>query len=387
MKLKFFILSTLSVILASPCFSQEALGSSAPVLSPIINPDKTVTFKLKAPKAVKVQIMGDCIADGQVADMSEGDGGVWSYTTPKSLPSELYSYSFIVDGLKINDPSNVFQVRDVANLSNFFIVTGGRGDVYAVNDVPHGTLSKVWYDSPSFGFSRRMSIYTPAGYENSKKRYPVLYLLHGMGGDEEAWITLGRAVQILDNLIAKGDAEPMIVVMPNGNVSQQAAPGEASGGLAQPDFNLPKTMDGGYEASFLEIVDYVDKHYRTIKSKRGRAIAGLSMGGFHSMNISRYYHDKFDYVGLFSAATTEHVRGDSPVYTDIEGLLARQFSTPPTLYWIAIGKTDFLYDANVRYRNLLKQKGYEYEYFESEDGHIWRNWRVYLSEFITKLFR
>lgn len=169
----------------------------------------------------------------------------------------------------MNDPSNVYQIRDVATVTSIFIVGGGQADLYKVNDVPHGTVSKVWYDSPSLGMRRRMTVYTPAGYENNgKARYPVLYLLHGMGGDEQAWMELGRASQILDNLIAQGKAKPMIVVMPNGNASQEAAPGETSNGLVQPQFNLPKTMDGTYETSFPEIIEYVDSHYRTIRKRR-----------------------------------------------------------------------------------------------------------------------
>ena len=375
------------IVMPVAALAQQALWGNAPVVSPEIHANKTVTFRLRAPKAVKVQVAGDFLAQG-VADLVENKEGIWEYTTPEPLKPELYGYTFLVDGLKINDPSNVYMIRDVATITNVFIIGGERADLYKVNDVPHGTVSKVWYDSPSLGMDRRLTIYTPAGYETSGKRYPVFYLLHGMGGDENAWSELGRATQILDNLIAQGKAEPMIVVMTNGNAALEAAPGESSlGWEGQPTFQLPKTMEGSFEIHFPEVVKFVDKHYRTKANKKSRAIAGLSMGGFHSLHISKQYPDMFNYVGLFSAAIMPGKNVTSIVYEDLEGKLATQFAKKPALYWIAIGKTDFLYKANVEYRKLLDEKGYPYEYFENEDGHIWRNWRIYLSDFAPKLFK
>ena len=366
--------------------AQQALWGNAPVVSPEIHENNTVTFRLRAPKAVKVQVTGDFLSTG-VADLVENKEGVWEYTTPEPLKPELYGYTFLVDGLKINDPSNVFMIRDVSTVTNVFIIGGERADLYKVNDVPHGTVSKVWYDSPTAGFDRRLTVYTPAGYETSGKRYPVFYLLHGMGGDENAWSELGRATQILDNLIAQGKAEPMIMVMTNGNLAMEAAPGESSWGYVPPTFQLPKTMEGSFETHFPEVVKFIDKHYRTKANKKSRAIAGLSMGGFHSLHISKQYPDMFNYVGLFSAAIMPGKNATSPIYENMEGKLATQFAKKPALYWIAIGKTDFLYKANVEYRKLLDEKGYPYEYFENEDGHIWRNWRIYLTEFTPKLFK
>ena len=384
-----------ALLIGVTMFAQQALWGSAPVVSPEIHGNNTVTFRFKAPKAVRVQLTGDFLpvqknakfeAPG-IVDLKEGQEGVWEYTTPESLKPELYSYSFIVDGLRVNDPANVYLIRDVSTLTNVFIIGGDRADFYKVNPVPHGTVSRVWYDSPALGLERRMTVYTPAGYETGGKRYPVLYLLHGMGGDEEAWISLGRTAQILDNLIAQGKAKPMIVVMPNGNASQEAAPGELSRGMVPPTMQLPKTMEGSYEQAFPEIVKFIDKNYRTVKSKSGRAIAGLSMGGFHSLHISKQYPDMFNYVGLFSAAIMPNKEVSSPIYENMEGKLKVQFDKNPALYWIAIGKTDFLYKANEEYRKLLDKKGYKYTYYESDEGHIWKNWRIYLTEFVPMLFR
>ena len=293
--------------------AQEKLFNSANVQSPVVNPDGTVTFNLFAPKAVKVEVTGDFLpprsievpgrgmvdAPG-VAALTEGPGGVWTYTTGKLAP-ELYSYTFNIDGMTgVKDPANIYVNRDIVSFSNIFIVSeqkGDKGDLYRVNEVPHGNLSKVWYNSPTLKMQRRMTIYTPPGYDKGGK-YPVLYLLHGAGGDENAWSELGRAAQILDNLIATGKAKPMIVVMPNGNPNCQAAPGEWSWGMYTPGFGNSGTGPkepavATIPASFMDIVNYVDANYRTVKKREGRAVCGLSMGGGHTFAISLTYPKMF----------------------------------------------------------------------------------------------
>lgn len=382
-RITFLIVFTMLVIL---CPAQQALRQTIQVQSPEIHADNTVTFRLHAPKAVKVEVKGD-FGTLESAEMKEKENGIWEYTTPQPLAPELYCYRFVVDGLTINDPNNVYRIRDIVTVSNVFIIGGEQADLYKVNNVPHGTVSKVWYNSPTLSMNRRMTVYTPAGYETSGKRYPVLYLLHGMGGDENAWSELGRATQILDNLIAQGKAEPMIVVMTNGNADLEATPGESSLGYVVPTTRLAKTMEGSFETHFPEVVKFIDKNYRTKANKKNRAISGLSMGGFHSLHISKQYPDMFNYVGLFSAAIWPNKNATSTIYQDTEKKLAVQFAKKPALYWIAIGKTDFLYKANEEYRKLLDDNKYPYEYFETEEGHIWRNWRIYLSEFATKLFQ
>ncbi len=373
------------LMLTATAVAQQALSEVPTTKSPEINPDNSVTFRLLAPNAHAVELSGDFLPQNEKASLSKDSLGVWTYTSAPLSP-ELYSYSFVVDGMKINDPSNVYLVRDIASLSNIFFIDGAESDLYQVRNVPHGTIAHQWYNSLILGMSRRLTVYTPAGYEQSSEHYPVLYLLHGMGGDEDAWATLGRATQIIDNLIAQGKAKPMIMVMPNGNAALPSAPGESASGLVVPSTKLPKTMDGAYETAFPEIVNFIDSNYRTIAQKSGRAIAGLSMGGFHSLHISKQYPDMFDYIGLFSAAIFPFKGASSPIYDNFEGKLAIQFAKQPALYWIAIGSTDFLYDYNVQYRKLLDSKGYPYIYRESSDGHIWRNWRIYLSEFLPMLF-
>lgn len=362
--------------------AQEALQPNSLPTSPEQPADRSVTFRYTAPEAKSVVVVGDFATEK--LPMTRNTEGIWEATT-EPLESELYSYSFEVDGVRVIDPSNVHTVRDIATTSNLFIVSGERGDLYSVQDVPHGTISKVWYPSPTLGMERRMTIYTPPGYEEGKGRYPVLYLLHGMGGDEEAWPALGRTAQILDNLIAQGKAEKMIVVMTNGNAIQQAAPGHSAEGLYKPQFQLPKTMEGSFEKSFADVVKFVDKHYRTIAKREKRAIAGLSMGGFHALHISRTMPKTFDYVGLFSAATMKGK--DETFYADMEQTLKAQRDNGFELYWIGIGKEDFLWKMNVEFRKQLDAMEFPYTLRISEGGHTWRNWRIYLSEFAPMLFK
>ncbi|MFC3881873.1 esterase [Algoriphagus namhaensis] len=378
--------------------AQEALFGGQNITSPEVHEDGSVTFRLFAPEADVVQVTGDFLPSVKIetqmgpmdgpgkADLTKDDKGVWSFKS-EPLPSELYGYSFIIDGFKTTDPNNPFLIRDVASVTNIFIVGNGQADLYRTQDVPHGTVTRRWYDSPGLGMDRRITIYTPPGYETSKDDYPVLYLLHGAGGDEEAWISLGRTAQILDNLIAEKKVKPMIVVMPNGNVIQDAAPGEGNKGYYKPQFMVPKTMDGTYEGAFEDIIKFVESNYQVKANKENRAIAGLSMGGYHSLHISRYYPNTFDYVGLFSAAIMAREDATGKVYSDFDQTLKTQMDNGYKLYWIAIGKTDFLYDANKEYRSKLDSMGMEYNYVESEGGHIWRNWRVYLTQFTPMLFQ
>jgi enterochelin esterase family protein len=179
----------------------------------------------------------------------------------------------------------------------------------------------------------------------------------------------------------------MIVVMPNGNVAQEAAPGESSGGLKQPTFMMPRTMDGSYEASFRDVIAFVEANYRVKADKKNRAIAGLSMGGFHSLHISRYYPETFDYVGLFSPAITPRGNPDAPVYAALDETLTAQKNNGYQLYWIGIGKDDFLFEEVTAFRARLDRLQVPYTYLETEGGHEWPLWREYLSVFAPRLFR
>ena len=384
--MKKFMFLVCGCLMAMNSVAQQQLGQRARVQSPVVNADGTVTFNFYSPSAQRVSVSGDFDEiRNQRLEMTKQENGVWTVTT-KALNPELYSYSLSVDGQRFVDPANSYVNRDISTLSNIFIVTKSdddKGHLYSVNDVPHGTLSRVWYDSPTLGQKRRMTVYLPAAYDG-KKAFPVMYLLHGHGGDETAWGDLGRASQIMDNLIAEGKCVPMIVVMPNGNPTCNAAPGWWHEGMYTPDGNAfnQRGAKASMEESFMDIVNYVDSHYKTIKKRSGRAVTGLSMGGGHTFGISRLYPETFDYYGLQSAAA--RVQQNDAKFNE---QMTRLFSSKPKLFWIAIGKEDFLIQQNNGLRQYLDEHKYPYEYYENDGGHIWRNWRIYLTMFAQKIFR
>lgn len=345
----------------------------------VLNADMSVTLKLHAPNSKDVYVKGSFLdrqfkvktkagsfGKAQKAKMKKYDGE-WIYTT-KPLKSEFYTYCFVVDGQEQLDPSNPYTIRDVNDYFNYFIVGGGIADNYLIQNVPHGHVEKVWYPSTLKGMSkRRMTVYTPSEYKtNTTKTFPVLYLLHGSGGDENAWEEAGRAIQIL---------------------------------------------------------------YRVKKNKANRAIAGLSLGGLHTIFKSANNPKMFDYVGLFSAQTTNALNdnrittlgglatgvqslaskipflngtkfaekvsvfarkfndGRLEIYSKLDNKLKNQFANPPKLYYIAVGEDDFVKKLNDDFRAKLNAGNYKYIYNETDGGHSWENWRKCLIDFLPRLFK
>ena len=269
--------------------------------------------------------------------------------------------------------------------------------------IDHGTVLYTWYYSKALGTNRRMAVYLPPSYfKTNNNYYPVLYLLHGTFGDEQDWFIKGHAANIIDHLIASNQAKEMIIVMPNTNMWQLAS--DEVTGLDTQFKDLPSATaqltTGQFEESFSEVVSATELRFRTITRKNSRAIAGLSRGGFFAMHISHYLNSLFDYVGMFSPTYTIdfgnagnegplfNATKDTPrVYRNVEKDLKRQFATPPALYWIAIGKDDFLYRENVEYRAFLENNAYPYCYHESAGGHSWENWQYYLQMFLPCIFK
>ena len=351
-------------------------GGQAPVISPDIQGD-SVTFRLKADYATVVKLSGSWMPNpwGDTIEMTRGANNVWSVKI--ALPSpEIYTYNFVVDGVAVNDPQNVLVQRDGTRYLPMITVPGERTENYGEAVKQHGTVSHPWYESKILGMNRRLTVYTPYGYEaNPKKKYPVLYLLHGAGGDEEAWISMGRTAQILDNLIEKGLAEPMIVVMPNGNANQAAAR-TLNIPEAQMDWRDPSMQNAYVKSLCEEIVPFIEKNFRAVAKPASRAIAGLSMGGGHTISASILYPEMFDYICPLSAAgqaTPEQI--------------AALKKAGVKLYFLACGNTDFLFEGSKTLDKTLTEQGLDHIFYVSDGGHVWSNWRLYLNTFAQKLFK
>ena len=365
-----------SLLMAGALSAQELsnfnFGGRQQIVSPEIA-DGQVTFRLAADYATVVQLAGNWL-EGAVPMKKEN--GVWSVTI--DLPSpEIYTYNFVVDGVSVNDPQNYMVQRDGTHYLNMLMVPGERTAPYFETD-HRGTVTYKWYDSAILGINRRLTVYTPYGYEakaNAKKKYPVLYLLHGAGGDEEAWSSMGRAAQILDNLIEQGKAQPMIVVMPNGNPNQQAA---QTLGLKTSDVNF---RDPAYANAYVrslceEIVPFIEREFRVNAKPESRAIAGLSMGGGHTISASTLYPAMFDYICPLSAAGSANDE-------QIQALKKAGVK----LYFLACGTSDFLYEGSKTLDATLTKNGLDHIFYQSEGGHTWANWRLYLQTFAPMLFK
>ncbi len=377
---KLSVLMLLMAVLVTTASAQELRNFSfgrAPIVSPEIS-NNQVTFRLLAPKAYEVRLYGSWMTDYRTTlSMSRDTSGVWSATIPVPEP-EIYTYNFIVDGVGMNDPSNVFMQRDGTRYLSIFLVEGGISEYYK-EATQRGNLKSVWYDSPTIGFQRRLTVYTPYGYEsNPRKKYPVLYLLHGSGGDEEAWSSMGFARQILDNMIEKGQAEPMIVVMPNGNPWQQSAKTLM---LPEKEFqrNDPTTANLYVNSLVKDIIPFIEKNYRTIAKPEGRAVAGLSMGGGHTMSVSNLYPGMFGYICPLSMG----IRDGQNIDKELQALKQAGYK----LYWVGCGDKDFLFEAANELDRALERNGLEHTYYVSGGGHTWPNWRAYLTIFGKLIFK
>jgi len=380
------------MMLCVSVFSQEmnSLMFRRTVKSPEVTAEGIV-FRFNAPKARKVQVSASWLDyNPAAAEMIQGQDGIWSVTLPLPSP-ELYTYNFLVDGVAMLDPANVFVQRDGSRYLNAVIVEGDHADLYKESDRP-GNLEQVWYHSAENDMTRRLYVYTPYGYDHKKTkvRYPVLYLLHGGGGDEDAWSTLGRTCQILDNLIAAGKAEPMLVVMPNGNPNQYA-----SQTLMIPVKQEVKKYNSNfdnYTSLVADIVPFIEGRYNVLKNREGRAVAGLSMGGGQSFYIGFRNVDVFSSVGIFSSGLIgASAIGGQPFDAEqqIPGMLSRpeDFNKFDVIY-LACGEQDNRIDGMKEFRNVLEAKGYDGVIWEQcPGGHEWKVWRRNLASFVQLIFK
>ena len=368
------ILAALLTVVSASAFAQESAGTNITGKEyPKINPDRTVIFKVDAPTAESV-----AVNLGGRHEMTKNSDGQWEVTTPPIVPGFHY-YQLIVDGTAMPDPGTV-SFFGAGRWGSGIEIPSEDMDFWQVKDVPQGSIVEKYYWSKTTESMRHCYVYLPHEYDlNPTKKYPVLYLQHGNAENEYGWAVQGHTAQIMDNLIAEKKAVPMIVVMPNGVYFNNAAPG-ADINMFQPTMkNSRSDSTKEIEDSFPDIIKFIDSHYRTEKGRGKRAVAGLSMGGRQSCALSMAHPDTFGYVGMFSGVVI-------PDETT-EAALSKYLGSSPELYWIGVGNKDGVKNNTDKMRAFCDEKGYRYEYYESEGGHTWRNWRVYLTIFAQKLFK
>ena len=380
------LVASLCLALVTGIAVAQAPGPRTPndtLHSPVVDANGGVTFQLYAPKANAVTIRSEGPAAFENKPMQKNEQGVWTYTT--TLAPDLYIYWYDVDSIAVADPRNNHPRVNMTTVRSLLHVPGTAADFFADRDIPHGAVAEVWYQSASLGVSRRMHVYTPPGYENNTTRYPVFYLLHGAGDNDESWPAVGRANFILDNLIAAGTAKPMIVVMPAGHTPRP-------GGL----FGPPGVRDPFIDDFLKDIMPYVERHYRTLPGRTNRAIAGLSMGGDQTLRIGLPNLDKFAYVGVFSSGVLGSFNMGPAAGDSAAALFARQntgvladpkINEKLKVLWLSTGSQDFIMPFTKATLALFDAHHIKYTFTPSEGGHTWPNWRAYLNTFVPLLFR
>ena len=368
--------SLILIAIVGPALAQAPPAQPPPVVSPEIAADRNVTLRLRAPSAERV----DLVSGGDIPGvpiqgglpLAKGADGVFSVMLP-ALAAGAYRYRFTVDGVPTSDPNNPETSESNGNAWSLFYVPGAP--FMDTQRLAHGSVAEVHYFSTALGRTRRMHVYTPPGYEKSRDAYPVFYLLHGAFDGDDSWPTVGRAGFIIDNLIASGDARPMIVVMPDGHTARF---GGAGGGLNTADFVREFTAD---------IKPYVESTYRIRTGRAATAIAGLSMGGAQTLDIAFGDLTSYGYVGVFSSGVfgiDNNAEWENAHGAQLDHAAAKH---DLELVWFSTGKDDFLLGTTKATVAMLEKHGFDVVYEESTGGHTWINWREYLAKFAPQLFR
>jgi enterochelin esterase family protein len=365
-------------------------GPQAPAfVSPEVQPDRHVAFRIYAPQAQSVRLTGgDIPGNGQGAALTKSENGVWEVTLGPIGPG-AYRYNFNVDGVTVIDPRNPSISESNNNVWSLFSVPGS--DFMDTREVPHGAVASVTYYSTVLKRFRRMHVYTPPGYDLGQGKFPVFYLLHGASDSDASWSTVGRAGFILDNLIAAKKVKPMLVVMPAGHTSQTMGGRGAGGGRGAPDEFVQEFVT--------DIMPYAESHYRILADRAHRAIAGLSMGGSQTLNIAIPHLDKFAYIGVYSSGLIGMLGGRrgadaapapaAPTWeqqhlAELDNAAAKKGLK---LLWFSTGVDDGLITTTRATVDMLKKHGFEPVFKESPGAHTWINWRNYLNEFAPQLFQ
>ena len=375
---------TMLVVLAllGAASAQPRGGGPRPprVVSPEVGDDQKVTFRILAPKAEGVRLSGSDIPGiGRGADMTKDPNGVWEVTLGP-IDAGAYRYNFNVDGLSVIDPRN--PKTSESNMNTWSLVYVPGSDFMDTKDVPHGAVAEVTYYSKSLKRFRRMHVYTPPGYQSGVGKYPVFYLLHGAMDCDDSWTTVGRAGFILDNLIAAGKAQPMVVAMPAGHTGAWG-------------FGRGLRIDEFSQDFINDIMPYVESHYRILTDKAHRALAGLSMGGAQTLNVMVAKPEAFAYIGVYSSGIFGITGGpgggnrQGPSWEEQHQAVldGERLKKGLKHLWFATGKDDFLVETSRASVAMLKQHGLDAIYKETEGAHTWIVWRQYLHEFAQKLFK
>ena len=376
MKNRSFTFLAVICILISTCRFASGQPPRGPlVISPQVNPDKTVIFRYLAPAAKEVKLSAQF--EKVPVTMTIDNNGIWSVTTGPVKP-DIYPYSFLVDGIQVMDPGNVEFFPNEHFKASLVDIPGDTPLIHSLQDVPHGTTTCTGYKSKTMnGMYRPLVVYTPPGYErNPDRKYPVLYLISGTTDTEETWYKVGRVNLILDNLIAQGKAVPMIIVMPYGNNFIEIS------GPAFPDV-IP--MYQAYSNELInDIISFSEKNFRIIADREHRAVAGFSRGGGQTLWAGLSNTNTFAYICSFSAYLTKEAfeQNFNSFFANPEETNKRM-----KLFWLGVGNEDFLYKQAAEFMDLLKSKNITIKTMITTGGHTWMNCRLFLSEAAPLLFK
>jgi enterochelin esterase family protein len=350
--------------------------------------DNRVTFRIFAPKASEVTISGDWISQGlgTGGKLEKDAQGVWSITVGP-LPADLYSYAFTVDGVKTLDPRNASIKQGIRGVDNMFFLAGDDAEFEDNQAVPHGVIRQIWYQSSTLGEQRRMHVYTPPGYDNGNSQYPVLYLLHGGGDEDSGWSTIGRAGFILDNLLAAKSAQPMLIVMPNGSLPRPDARDRAAGAAADASAaDRARSQSRFTQELMTDVIPLVERTFRVQSSAKGRALAGLSMGGGQTLYVLTTHPDQFAYVAIWSAGIFGGNADEWEKRNESFLTAAEHVNNSIERLDIVVGDQDFALDGSKALSEVFNKHGIEHELKLTAGGHTWINWRRYLHTLVQDLF-
>lgn len=354
------------------------------IISPQVNPDKTVTFRYLAPRAAVVKLSGQF--QKAPVEMVKDSIGIWSVTVGPVKP-DIYPYSFQVDGVTVMDPANVSFFPNERFKASLVDVPGDTPLIHALRDVPHGTVNYEYYPSVN-NSTGSLVIYTPPGYgKDTAKKYPVFYLISGTTDTEETWFKVGHTNFILDNLIAEGKAKPMIVVMPYGNPMARVSEQTGQPKPADPPRESPDAANSAkiFEDDLVKnIIPYVEKNYRAIADKDSRAIGGFSRGGGQTLRTAFANMDTFSWICCYSAFLSPQLMESN--YKHIYGN-PEKTNKQLKLLWVSVGRDDFLYSGTVEFMDFLKARNVHFKSLITDGGHTWMNTKVYLAETAQLLFQ